>query len=92
MDSIITLDELKNIIIERNNKNTSGLSEVVFEDIEVNFIYKKFKKHNRLDCTVWASIFPLDFKIWLDKKNCITKVPLSDMSKKERILGKTLLI
>lgn len=90
----ITLKELESIILERNGSFSDvGLNPEIFDkEGRVDFIFKKFKKHNRLDCTLWLSIFPFDFKIKLDKENHIIKKPFIDENKNIRVFGKRLLI
>lgn len=89
--SNMSIDELKNIVLESTNKESDTFSEAVLNDRDFTFEYKEFKKHNRLDCTAWLSIFPYDFKIYLDKNNIITKTPFKEY-KNKRILGRKLIL
>jgi len=79
LDNIITLRELESIILERVNNITSCLNEELLNDCNINFNFKEFKKHNRLNCRVWLSILPYDLKIYLTYKN-------------EKVLGKKLIL
>ena len=92
MDNIITLRELESIILERVNNITSCLNEELLNDCNINFNFKEFKKHNRLNCRVWLSILPYDLKIYLTKENIINKAPFSVRYKNEKVLGKKLIL
>lgn len=93
INNTITLKELEKIILERKGNIDVGINEELLTEnhMNVDFKFKEFKNHNRLDCTVWVSILPFDFKLWLTKDNCFYKVQLNE-NKKQRVLGKKLLI
>ena len=91
-EETITIDELKNIIMECKENIDIGINPIVFEKMSVEYEFKEFKKHNRLDCTLWALIFPFDFKIYLDKENYIIKKPFTEERKNQKVVGKKLLL